>query len=77
MKTCSDCAGIRLVTVVAKCSDNCFVEALYLDSSNDGYVPYDLGIGEVDYVRFTYCLDCGKIQGTFPLEDPNTEEWRI
>jgi hypothetical protein len=36
-------------------------------AEHDGYVPEDLGIGGGDYVQFSYCLDCGQIQGTFPL----------
>jgi hypothetical protein len=36
-----------------------------------GYVPRDLGIGGGDDVEFDYCLDCGQIQGRFPL--PATE----
>ena len=32
-----------------------------------GYVPRDLGIGGGDDVQFDYCLDCGQIQGKFPL----------
>jgi len=32
-----------------------------------GYVPRDLGIGGGDDVNFDYCLDCGQIQGRFPL----------
>ena len=31
------------------------------------YVPRDLGIGGGDDVHFDYCLDCGQIQGKFPL----------
>jgi hypothetical protein len=38
-----------------------------------GYVARDLGIGGDD-VNFDYCLDCGQIQGKFPL--PLTERER-
>jgi hypothetical protein len=49
----------------------------------DGYVPDDIGIGGGDYITFTYCLDCGKIQGDFPISqeavngaiDQEWEEW--
>jgi hypothetical protein len=33
-----------------------------------GYVPPILGIGEEDYLDFSYCLDCGQIQGKFPRD---------
>jgi hypothetical protein len=32
-----------------------------------GYVPRDLGIGGGDDVQMTFCLDCGQLQGAFPL----------
>jgi hypothetical protein len=34
--------------------------------TND-YVPERVGIGGGDYVAFEYCLDCGQIQGRFPI----------
>lgn len=33
-----------------------------------GYVLHDVGIGGSDDIEFTYCLDCGQIQGTFPCK---------
>lgn len=62
---CMRCNSTRVATVSAKCSDACFVSVNGAD--HDGYVPDDLGIGSDDYVEFDYCLDCGQIQGTFPL----------
>jgi hypothetical protein len=41
-----------------------------------GYVPRDLGIGGGDDVHFAYCLDCGQIQGKFPLPITRMEEAR-
>jgi hypothetical protein len=43
-------------------------------ASHDGYVPDDLGIGGGDYVEFDYCLDCGQLQGKFPLPPANIEK---
>lgn len=38
------------------------------DKEYSGYVPYDLGLGdEGDYIIISYCLDCGQIQGNFPV----------
>ena len=42
-----------------------------LDKRDDGYVPYDMGVGGGDYFKLKWCLDCGQIQGAFPL--PQTE----
>jgi hypothetical protein len=42
-----------------------------------GYVPRDLGIGGGDYVKLSYCLDCGQIQPgktDFPLPVTGLEE---
>ena len=40
------------------------------DTIQSGYVPEGIGVGAEDsddYVEFTYCLDCGQIQGEFPV----------
>ena len=42
---------------------------------NDGYVPVGVGIGGGDYVDFTYCLECGKIQSNqFPVSKETLAE---
>jgi hypothetical protein len=38
-----------------------------------GYVPRDLGVGGGDDVEFDYGLDCGRIQGKFPLATTELE----
>ena len=58
------CGSDRIASVTAKCSDCCCVE--FGSASHDGYVPGDIGIGGGDYVEFSYCLECGQIQGTWP-----------
>ncbi len=64
---CQRCNKPQIVTITAKCSDCCFVD--YPDGrEHQGYVPNDLGpIGSGDYVEMAYCLNCGQIQGTFPV----------
>lgn len=64
---CQKCQSERVANVCAKCSDCCSWSIG--DKEHDGYVPKDIGIGDMygDYVAFDYCLDCGQIQGTFPL----------
>jgi hypothetical protein len=39
-----------------------------------GYVPSNLGIGGGDDVQLAYRLDCGQIQGQFPLPPTQMEE---
>jgi len=66
MMECQRCGGERVASINAKCSDLCFSQLG--DIEKDGYVPGDWGVGGGDYVDFNYCLDCGQMQGTFPLD---------
>lgn len=68
---CQKCSSKRIMNVTAKCSDTCGFSINGVDS--DGYVPKEIGIGGGDYVRFNYCLDCGQIQGKFPVEKCDME----
>ena len=56
----------------AKCSDmfNCNIG----NREHNGYVPKDIGLGGSDYVEIDYCLECGQIQGNWPLEKAKIEE---
>lgn len=53
---------------MGKCSDLSVVNLLGVE--HEGYVPDDIGVGGGDYIRFDLCLNCGKVQGKFPLPDP-------
>lgn len=66
---CQRCGSERILRAGCKCSDRFVCNIGMLD--HDGYVPNDLGIGGGDYVEFDLCLDCGQLQGNFPL--PQTE----
>ena len=57
-----ECGCQRLLKVDAKCRDLCYTEALPSGDVSEGYAPRDIGIGGGDYIRFTICLFCGKIQ---------------
>lgn len=63
--SCQNCNSNRLINISAKCSDLCLIEIG--DTEYDGYVPRDIGIGGGDYVRMTYCLECGQIHGDWPM----------
>lgn len=63
---CQRCNSTRVASIKAKCGDRCFT------CIGDGYdyidfPPTDIGIGGGDYVDFEYCLDCGQMQGEFPI----------
>jgi hypothetical protein len=63
--SCQLCKSNRVINVNAKCSDCCSVQLG--NSEVDGYVPKDLGIGGGDYIEFSLCLQCGQLQGNFPI----------
>jgi len=67
------CGSKRIAKVMGKTSDLC--EYTKPDGSRShGYVPYEKGIGGGDYLNFSYCLDCGRIQSDeFPIADPDGE----
>jgi len=65
---CDKCELDRIVNFMGKSSDLCHIEMGEVEY--DGDCPRDIGIGGGDYVNINYCLECGKIQGTFPIEDP-------
>jgi hypothetical protein len=71
---CIKCSSDRILSVNAKCSDRCIFN--FGDHEYDGYVPEDCGIGGGDYVYFKVCLDCGQMQGKWPLPKSELElEW--
>ena len=61
------CGSDRMMRISGKCSD-CF--NLHTDNVGyNGYVPYDMNIGGGDYLEMNICLDCGKVQGDFPISN--------
>ncbi len=74
MAQCQRCSSPRLGRILAHCSDMCSVDLA--GRHEYGYVPRDLGVGGGDDVQFAYCLDCGRIQGRFPLPPTQMEEVR-
>lgn len=68
---CQKCASARVACVTAKSSDMATVSVG--KKSDNGYLPGDMGIGGGDYVEFAWCLECGQIQGAFPLPPTSIE----
>ena len=70
---CDKCSSERVLRVGGKTSDmfSASGEEAGPNGEYDGYVPTDIGIATHDdygdYINFRYCLDCGKIQGEFPI----------
>jgi hypothetical protein len=69
---CINCQSERLAHVTAKCSDMCSISLGSVEQSD--YVPDDMGIGGGDYIEIVLCLDCGQLQGKFPLPPTGMEE---
>lgn len=72
MSSCRRCNSPRIIHVNAKASDRCFISSATQEHA--GYVLKGLGIGGGDYVEFSYCLECGQMQGTFPKGKAEIEE---
>jgi len=61
---CQRCNAVALINVSGKTSDLNFFRHLHREY--DGYVLAGMGIGSGDYLEFTFCINCGLIQGTWP-----------
>ena len=66
--SCIRCGLDEIISVGAKCDDK--FSAQYKGQPYQDYVPRDIGIGGGDYITFEYCLNCGQIQGGFPIDEP-------
>lgn len=65
MEKCQSCNSERILSVQSHASD---MHSWSIgDIENDGYLPTDLGIGGSDDCEFELCLDCGMLQGEWPL----------
>lgn len=75
---CQKCNSTRIASIDAKCNDMCsiFIEGDAHSITEAEYVPEGLHIGGGDYIDFDYCLDCGQIQGNFPITEEAIEEIR-
>jgi hypothetical protein len=67
---CKKCGSSRELQVQAKCDDRCAVSNVFTGEDLAGGVPAGLNIGEGDYVRLRFCMQCGTLAGKFPVADP-------
>ena len=71
---CQRCGSERILEISAKCSDLCCTRVAHLDIEKDGYVP-DFHFAEYgDYLQPTICLECGQVQGKFPITDAQVKK---
>ena len=64
---CQRCSKDRVASFIAKCSNSFAIKVEADNIEHEGQVPSDIGIGGGDYVEALYCLDCGQLQGEFPV----------
>jgi hypothetical protein len=72
---CDKCGSDRVMSISGKTSDMCCCR--YKDLESDGYVPKGIVVGEGgygDYIQFSFCLECGKIQGKFPVSEAKVKQ---
>ena len=74
---CIHCNSTRILQISGKTSDACYAEFMKGGDTllmSDGYVPSDIGIGAGDYLEFGVCMECGKLQNNFPIDDGKIEK---
>lgn len=72
--TCQKCGSNRMADISGKCSDMSDFSIPSQGIEKDGYVPSDAGIGGGDYIEIGYCMDCGQMEGEWPLPKTEFEE---
>jgi hypothetical protein len=66
------CLHKRVLRISSKTCD-CF-NITGDDIDYEGYVPEGLNLGGGDYIEFSYCIDCGKIMGQFPISEEDLKD---
>lgn len=69
---CFKCQSDKILIINAKCNDMCQID--YKNHDYDGGVPNNLNIGGGDYIGINLCINCGTVQGEWPLHDDIIEE---
>jgi hypothetical protein len=72
--SCQTCKSDKIARVGGKTSDRCTVDGPGGLTGEPDYVPDGIGIGGGDYIQFSYCLNCGTIQGDWPKQAPVAED---
>ena len=79
MCTCQNCNSPRVAVISAKVSDMCqstMVNSPEYEPEDFEYVPQDMNIHvpmDSDVMEFQLCLNCGTIQGQWPLPETALE----
>ena len=70
---CQRCNSERILKIDGKTADCCCQQ--FGGSEVCDYVTSGMGIGSGDYLRFSVCIECGQIQGEWPI--PDDPEWAL
>ena len=75
-KKCQRCESDRIASVCGKAGGGTCSTEVGSREDISGDVRDDMGIGGRygDYIEFDWCLDCGQIQGKWPLPKTELEE---
>lgn len=78
---CQRCKKSAMIHIQGKCDDKFTAQLGNVYGYGPDYVPDNIGIGKGDYIEFSYCAECGQIQGEFPvtknvLEDDPDLKWQ-
>ena len=69
MQSCKRCKSTKLTSVSGKTADLCNTTDLDTGNETDGYTNENPRLKKIeeygDYLRFTFCADCGQIQELF------------
>lgn len=72
--SCQKCESKRVMSLYGKCSDRSNSSMQEFDHEHDGYTPHINNVCGGDDIDITVCLDCGQLQGEWPLEKTEFEE---
>lgn len=62
---CQQCKSARVATMRAHTDNQCQWKGDGYNHSGD--LPESVGLGKRNIIKFAYCLDCGQLQGDFPI----------
>lgn len=71
---CQRCNSERVALINGKTSDMCQFKCQADGVDHIGYVPQLPGFGGGDYLVMHVCMECGTVQGTFPLTREDVQE---
>ena len=72
---CIKCNGENILSIGGKTGDLCSGELQGIDF--EGGVPEGFNLGGGDYLQFKLCIDCGQVQGEFPITDDAVNEAKM